>query len=86
METMFATDLVHGVLSSELDLAIIAEPPENPMLTLVRLDMAPLYALMSIEHPAVAQRSVNEFGRAFLKKVVPNGRQAEASGQLLLGL
>ena len=187
METMFATDLVHGVLSAELDLAIIAEPPENPMLTLVRLDTAPLYALMSIEHPAVAQRSVsledlggvgwmsfprkanpviydrflsaardagvrpvelhhyiapqevvqlisenfgvaflakgmaeqqanaelaarplqhaglgvtnflvlradqssrlvNEFGRAFLKKVVPNGKQAEASGQLLLGL
>jgi LysR family transcriptional regulator, benzoate and cis,cis-muconate-responsive activator of ben and cat genes len=33
-----------------------------------------------------SSRLVNEFGRAFLKKVVPNGRQAEASGQLLLGL
>jgi hypothetical protein len=34
---MFALDLSHGVLAAELDMAIIAEPSENPHLTLVQL-------------------------------------------------
>ena len=187
MESMFTQDLVHSVLSAELDMAVIEEPLENPLLTLVSLTTAPLYALMSIDHPAATQRSValedfgkvgwmmfpkranpliyervlesgeqaaiapvelhhymapqeviqlisenfgvaimfkgvaeqlattemvarpfvskslqvtshlalradqssrlvNEFGRAFLKRVIPNSQQAEASGQLLLKL
>ena len=30
VESMFALDLTHSVLAAELDLAIIAEPSENP--------------------------------------------------------
>lgn len=33
-----------------------------------------------------SSRLVNEFGRAFLRKVLPNNRLAAASGQLLLRL
>lgn len=33
-----------------------------------------------------SSRLVNEFGRAFLKKVIPNLKLAEASGQMLLKL
>ena len=42
MESMFAMDLAHGVLAAELDLAIISEPSENPLLTLVPIGSAPL--------------------------------------------
>jgi hypothetical protein len=31
-------------------------------------------------------RLVNEFGRAFFKRITPNGQQPEASGQLFLNL
>jgi DNA-binding transcriptional LysR family regulator len=188
MESRFAHELIHSVLSAELDLTILEEPLENPLLTLVALSRAPLHALMPADHPAAkrgrveladfanvgwmmfprranptiyervldmgkqagiapvelhhymtpqevtqliaenfgvafmpqgvaeqlsgseivarpfaaksletisylalradqSSRLVNEFGRAFLKRVIPNGRQAEASGhQLLLKL
>jgi len=33
-----------------------------------------------------SSRLVNEFGRAFLKRIMPNGQQADTSGQLLLKL
>jgi DNA-binding transcriptional LysR family regulator len=42
MEPMFFRELVHGILAAELDLAIITEPPPNPMLTIVPLITAPL--------------------------------------------
>jgi LysR family transcriptional regulator, benzoate and cis,cis-muconate-responsive activator of ben and cat genes len=58
MESMFALDLVHSVLSAELDLAIVAEPSPNPLLTLVPLDTSPIYTLMSREHPAASLSSV----------------------------
>jgi DNA-binding transcriptional LysR family regulator len=63
MESMFALDLAHGVLTAELDLAIITEPSESPMLTLVQLETAPLYAVMAVDHPAARRRSVgmNDF-------------------------
>src|SRR6185437_9730053 len=187
MESRFAHELVHSVLSAELDLAIIEEPLENPLLTLVALSTMPLYSLISIDHPAAkrgrveltdfanvgwmmfprranptiyervlemgrqagvapvelhhymapqeviqliaenfgvafmpkgtaeqmagteivarpfaakslqmtsylalradqSSRLVNEFGRAFLKRIMPNGQQADTSGQLLLKL
>ena len=44
MESMFAMDLTHRVLAAELDLAIIAEPTENPHLTLVQLATVPAEA------------------------------------------
>ena len=187
MESRFAHELVHSVLSAELDLAILEEPLENPLLTLVALSSLPIHSLMSADHPAArrgrvevadfanvgwmmfpkranptmyervlemgkqagiapvelhhymapqeviqliaenfgvafmpkgiaeqlagseivarpfaaknlqttsylalradqSSRLVNEFGRAFLKRAIPNGQQAETSGQLLLKL
>jgi DNA-binding transcriptional LysR family regulator len=64
MESMFASDLAHGVLAAELDLAIIAEPAENPHLTLVQLARVPLCVAMPSDHPAARRRfvSIEEFG------------------------
>jgi DNA-binding transcriptional LysR family regulator len=64
MESMFAMDLTHSVLAAELDLAIIAEPSENPQLTLVQLATVPLCVAMQADHPAAGRRSVSieEFG------------------------
>jgi LysR family transcriptional regulator, benzoate and cis,cis-muconate-responsive activator of ben and cat genes len=59
MESRFANELVHSVLSAELDLAIIEEPLDNPLLTLVSLASGPLNALMSADHPAAKQRLVD---------------------------
>lgn len=59
MESMFALDLSHGVLAAELDLAIIAEPSENPHLTLVQLGTLPLCVAMQAEHPAARRTSVS---------------------------
>lgn len=59
MESMFASELIHGVLSAELDLAIIAEPPVNPLLTLVPIETVPLCVAMSSEHWAAKQPSVS---------------------------
>jgi DNA-binding transcriptional LysR family regulator len=59
MESMFAMDLTHSVLAAELDLAIIAEPTENPHLTLVQLATVPLCVAMQADHPAAKRRSVS---------------------------
>ncbi len=58
MESMFALDLVHSVLAAELDLALIVEPVGNPLLTLVPIASAPLYAAMPADHRAANQLSV----------------------------
>jgi DNA-binding transcriptional LysR family regulator len=58
MESRFSHDLVHSVLSAELDLAILEEPLENPLLTLVALSTMPLHALMSADHPAAKKGRV----------------------------
>ena len=64
MESRFTHELIHSILSAELDLAILEEPIENPLLTLVSLVTAPLHAVMAHDHPAAKQRSVNveDFG------------------------
>lgn len=59
MESMFFGDLLHGVLTSELDLAIITEPPPNPLLTVVPLVTAPLYVVLSIDHQASRKNEVS---------------------------
>jgi DNA-binding transcriptional LysR family regulator len=58
MESMFALDLAHGILAAELDLAIISEPSENPLLTLVPFATAPLCVAMPSDHPATRKQSV----------------------------
>lgn len=64
IESMFALDLSHGVMSAELDLAIITEPTDNPQLTLVRIQQSALCAVMPAEHSAAAKRlvSMEDFG------------------------
>ncbi|WP_263384607.1 LysR family transcriptional regulator [Granulicella arctica] len=59
MESMFALDLAHSVLAAELDLAIITEPSDNPLLTSVEIATAPLCVVMPVEHPAAQGRSVS---------------------------
>ena len=89
MESMFAPELSHCVLSAELDLAIIAEPPGNPLLTLVPIETAPLCVAMSSEHSAAKQSSVsiNDLGNVgwmlFPRKANPiiYDRVLEASHQ-----
>ena len=93
MESMFALDLAHSVLAAELDLAIIAEPSDNPRLTLVQLATVPLCVAMPADHPAARRGSVSieEFGDVgwmiFPRKGIPPpgdrildaGRQATVS-------
>lgn len=64
LESMFALELTHSVLSAELDLALISEPTENPLLTLVPLFTDPLYIAMPADHPATAKNKVElcDFG------------------------
>jgi DNA-binding transcriptional LysR family regulator len=59
IESMFAMELVHGVLVSELDLAIITEPSENSQLTQVQLATQPLSVVLPADHPATAKPSVS---------------------------
>ena len=55
---MFAPDLTHAVPSADLDLAIIAQLPSNPLLTLVPLRTAALNVVMSNEHPPAEKQSL----------------------------
>ena len=50
---MFALEPAHGVLTSELDFAIMSDPMENPQLTRVHLGTQPLCVVMPPEHPAL---------------------------------
>jgi DNA-binding transcriptional LysR family regulator len=64
MESMFAFELAHSVVSAELDLALISEPSVNSLLTLVQLSTAPLCAVLPIDHPAISKQTVSleDFG------------------------
>ncbi len=48
----FTFDLVHGLLAAELDVALVAWPPEGAALTLVEIAQAPLYVALPEWHPA----------------------------------
>ena len=45
----FSCDLTHDVLTGELDVAIVIEPPTSGLLTTLRIDESPLYIVMSQE-------------------------------------
>lgn len=64
MESKFAHELTHGVLSAELDLAIIEEPVASGSLTQVALQALPLHVLMSRDHPATKRSyvTIDDFG------------------------
>jgi LysR family transcriptional regulator, benzoate and cis,cis-muconate-responsive activator of ben and cat genes len=59
IDSMFAPDLAHSVLSAQLDLAVIPEPGESPNLTLVQIAKLPLYVAMAADHPAVSKASAS---------------------------
>jgi DNA-binding transcriptional LysR family regulator len=46
----FSCDLVHEVLSGRMDLALVTEPPASPMLSMTKIDEAPLYVALSEEN------------------------------------
>lgn len=48
----FTFDLIHGLLAAELDVALVACPPEGAALTLVEIAQAPLYVTIPERHPA----------------------------------
>jgi len=55
----FSCDLAHDVLSGELDLALVIEPPLSNLLTGVTIDESPFYVVMSKEdeladHPSIS--------------------------------
>jgi DNA-binding transcriptional LysR family regulator len=61
----FAFDLVHSLLAAELNVALIAWPPEGAALTLVEVSEAPLYIALPQGHPCSEQPDVrlDEVGR-----------------------
>lgn len=48
----FAFDLVQGLLARELDLALVAWPPESTALKFIEVVRAPLYVVLPEYHPA----------------------------------
>ena len=51
LDSDFSFDLVHGLLAANLDVALIAWPPEGSALTLVEVAKAPLYVVLPQGHP-----------------------------------
>lgn len=58
VESMFAPELARAVTVSELDMALISDPLENPLLTQVEIATDPLCVVMQSEHPAAAKGTV----------------------------
>jgi DNA-binding transcriptional LysR family regulator len=46
----FSCDLIHDVLAGRVDLALVTEPPESPMISMTKVDEAPLYVALSEEN------------------------------------
>jgi DNA-binding transcriptional LysR family regulator len=51
--------LVHDVLTGELDLAFVIEPPLSDLLTSLKIDESPLYVIISREDELAAHPSVS---------------------------
>jgi DNA-binding transcriptional LysR family regulator len=73
----FTFDLVHGLLAAELDVALVAWPPEGAALTLVEIAQAPLYVALPEWHAASGLEQVmisdlaNDHWVVFNKRVHP---------------
>jgi DNA-binding transcriptional LysR family regulator len=61
----FSFDLVHSLLAAELNVALIAWPPEGAALTLVEVAKAPLYIALPQGHPCSEHPDIrlDEVGR-----------------------
>jgi DNA-binding transcriptional LysR family regulator len=58
LSSQYSCDLVHELLAGGLDLAIVHEPPESPLLTTVKVAEAPFYIAMSEQDPLAGHTSV----------------------------
>lgn len=65
LHSEFAFDLVHSLLAAEINLALIAWPPEGAALTLVEVAADPLYIALPQGHPCSQHPDVrlDEVGR-----------------------
>lgn len=54
----FSCDLIHDVLTGELDAAVVIEPPDSGQLTGVKIDESPLYVVISREDQLAGFQSV----------------------------
>jgi DNA-binding transcriptional LysR family regulator len=55
MQSDFAPELVHGLLASRLDLALIANPSPNRKLTMAKITEAPFYIAIPENHPLASK-------------------------------
>jgi DNA-binding transcriptional LysR family regulator len=58
MQSDFAPELVRGLLTSKLDLALIAHPSANLKLTMARITEAPFYIAIPDDHPLAAKETL----------------------------
>jgi DNA-binding transcriptional LysR family regulator len=58
MQSDFAPELVHGLATSRLDLALIAHPGANRKLTMVKIAEAPFYIAIPDDHPLAARETL----------------------------
>ena len=56
--TRFGTELVRGVLTGELNLALVTAPPPDPTITSVPFASAPVYAALPLEHLGVHKKEL----------------------------
>ena len=77
LQSDFTFDLVHSLLAAQLDVALVAWPPEGAALTLVEIAQAPLYVVLPEWHPAAGLDEVmlsdlvNDHWILFSKRVHP---------------
>jgi DNA-binding transcriptional LysR family regulator len=55
----FAFDLVQALVAGELDVALVAWPPENTTLKFIEIIKAPLYVVLPEYHPASEQDDIS---------------------------
>ena len=58
LKSRFATDLARGVISGELDLAIVTAPPNDPRITAAVFVRIPLYVALPESHRAALKKAV----------------------------
>jgi DNA-binding transcriptional LysR family regulator len=58
MQSDFAPELVHGLLASSLDLALIANPPANRKLTMAKISEAPFYIAIRDDHRLASKKTL----------------------------
>lgn len=59
LSSQYSYDLINELLSGSLDLAIATEPPESPLLTMVKVAEAPFYIAMSKQDQLASKPEVS---------------------------